>query len=309
MREPCGLYSTKMLGSHFLTFLDNSALIKCEHLLRFMDDYIIFSDSKDILVKDFQTIQKILGQKSLNINSDKTVLFSEKNISISEEVDGMKSNIMERFSVGSGSGLDYEDYEEAVRELDESEVAYLISLLDEEKATDAEASLILDCIHEHSTNFSDYLPAFLLRFPHLSKKIYHKCGDVEDDDLESLAGVFVEKVKSEFALNEYQLFWIAKIAEKYFLSTTFAGELLSLLYEHKNATNISKAKILEIPEQRFGMPEWREIHLKNGTSGWLSWASAIGMRNETKQNRNYLMGYFSKISPMNALIADFITSQ
>ena len=72
---------------------------------------------------------------------------------------------------------------------------------------------------------------------------------------------------------------------------------------------ISKSKILEIPEQKFGMPEWREVHLKNGSSGWLSWSSAIGMRNDTKQNRNYLMGYFSKISTINALIGEYVVSK
>lgn len=96
--------------------------------------------------------------------------------------------------------------------------------------------------------------------------------------------------------------------ESYLLLASSAGNLLALLYEHKDATNISKAKILEIPELRFGMPEWREVHLKNGSSGWLAWASAVGMRNDTKQARNYLMGYFSKVSPMNKLIGDCIVS-
>lgn len=101
---------------------------------------------------------------------------------------------------------------------------------------------------------------------------------------------------------------MAKIAEKYLLEAESVGELFALLYEHKNATNISKAKILEIPESRFGMPEWREVHLKNGSSGWLSWASAVGMRKDTKLNRNYLMGYFSKVSAINKLIGDCIVS-
>ena len=92
------------------------------------------------------------------------------------------------------------------------------------------------------------------------------------------------------------------------LSVELVGKLFALLYEHKDATNISKAKVLEIPESRFGMPDWREVHLKNGSSGWLAWASAVGMRNDTKQSRNYLMGYFSKVSPINKLIGDCIVS-
>lgn len=303
---PHGLYSSKMLGSHFLYFMDSSELLKCEHMIRFMDDFMLFSDSKDILIKDFQTLQKGLGQKSLNLNSDKTVLFTEKETSVPEEIDDMKSQIMEKIYIGSGSGSDYEDYEEAVRDMSDDEIEYLINLINEDSATDYEASLILDCIHEHTEDFYSYIPEFIYRFPHLAKKIYHKCEDIEDYD--ELTESLSELLKGAHSLNEYQLFWTAKIAETYLLEAESVGELLALLYEHKNATNISKAKILEIPESRFGMPEWREVHLKNGSSGWLSWASAVGMRKDTKLNRNYLMGYFSKVSPINKLIGDCIVS-
>jgi hypothetical protein len=303
---PHGLYPSKMLGSHFLSFMDHSELVKSEHMIRFMDDYMLFSDSKDTLIKDFQTIQKGIGQKSLNLNTDKTVLFSDREISVTDEIDDIKSQIMEKLFIGHGSGMDYEEYEEAVRDMTEEEVEYLINLLDEDTATDHEASLILDCIHEHTTHFHEYIPDFIYKFPHLSKKIYHKCADVTETS--GLTVKLIELLEDVHSLNEYQLFWIAKIAEKYLLGVDLVGKLFALLYEHKDATNISKAKILEIPESRFGMPDWREVHLKNGSSGWLAWASAVGMRNDSKQNRNYLMGYFSKVSPINKLIGDCIVS-
>lgn len=307
---PHGLYPSKMLGSHFLSFMDHSELIKSEHMIRFMDDYMLFSDSKDTLIKDFQTIQKGIGQKSLNLNADKTVLFSDKETSVKEEINGIKKQIMEKIFIGSGSGsgsgMDFGEYEEQLRDLSTEEIAYLINLLNEDTATDHEASLILDCIHEHTTEFHTHIPDFIYKFPHLSKKIYHKCSDVTETS--ALAEKLVELLENAHTLNEYQLFWIAKIAEKYLLDANSVGKLLALLYEHKDATTISKAKILEIPESRFGMPEWREVHLKNGSSGWLAWASAAGMRNDTKQSRNYLMGYFSKVSPINKLISDCIVS-
>lgn len=304
---PHGLYPAKMLGSHFLSFADQSELIKCEHMIRFMDDYMLFSNSKNTLIRDFHTMQKSLGKKSLNINPDKTVIFYENNLSISEKVDEIKAQIMEKTHIDSGSGMDYEEYEEVARNLSTVEIDYLISLIKENEATDQEASLILDCIYEHTCNFVEYLPDFIYQFPHLSKKIYRKCHDVSE--LDELAEGFVGLLNnSEYSLNEYQLFWIAKISEKYLLKTKCTGQLLAMLYEHKDATTISKSKVLEIPENRFGMPEWRECHLKNGSSGWLSWSSAMGIRNETKQSRNYLMGYFNKASTMNKLIADYISN-
>lgn len=301
---PHGLYPSKMLGSHFLSFMDHSELIRCEHMIRFMDDYMLFSNSKDVLIRDFQTIQKGLGQKSLNLNSDKTVIFSDVETSIEQEVDDIKSQVLEKIYIGSGSGMDYEEYVEAVRGLTDSEVEYLINMLSEDEATDHEASLILDCIHEHSDTFYEYIPDFIYRFPHLSKKIFHKCADITE--ITELTEKLIELVDSGQYMNEYQLFWIAKITEKYLMSADYVGKLLAKLYEHRDATNISKAKILEIPESRFGMPDWREVHLKNGSSGWLAWASAVGMRDDTKQQKNYLLGYFSKVSPMNKLIGDSI---
>lgn len=303
---PHGLYPSKMLGSHFLSYIDHSSLIKCEQMIRFMDDFMIFSNSKDVLIKDFQTIQKALGQKSLNLNTEKTVLFSESEVSIDYQVNIIKEKIKEKVYLGNGSGMDFEVYDEVVRHLSNDEIQYLLQLLEDDQATDLEASLILDCIQEHSDDFYKHIPHFIYRYPHLAKKIHHKCSEIPERD--QLANELKHLLESDVYLNEYQLFWIACIVEKYLLSTPVAGQLLAIMYEHKNATIISKAKILEIPDHRFGMPEWREIHLKNGSSGWLAWASAVGMRKDNKQTKNYLMGYFSKASPINKLIGDCINS-
>jgi putative transposase len=40
----------------------------------------------------------------------------------------------------------------------------------------------------------------------------------------------------------------------------------------------------------------------------LAWASALGMRKDNKQAKNYLMDYFSKVSPINKLIGNCIKS-
>ena len=303
---PHGLYPSKMLGSHFLSYIDHSELIISEQMIRFMDDFIIFSDSKDTLIKDFQTIQKSLGQKSLNLNSEKTVLFSHDPVSIHSEVDDVKSKIMAKLYFDSGSGVGFQAYEEVARKLSGEEVEYLLGLLNDDDATDREASLILDCIQEHTADFYRYIPKFIHRYPYLAKKIFHKCGEI--DELEELSEQLQDLLSSSAYLNEYQLFWIAKVVESYLLDTICGGKVLALIYEHKNSTSISKAKILEIPDHRFGMPEWREVHLKNGSSSWLAWSSAVGMRKDKKQTRRYLMSYFSKASSINKLIAGCVNS-
>ena len=303
---PHGIYPAKMIGSHFLTYIDYSSFISSEHMIRFMDDFVIFSNSKDTLRKDFENIQKLLGQKSLYINSNKTVLFSENKVVIESEVEKIKSGIMGQVAVSLGSGMGYDVYDEIVRQFSPEEIDQLASLADNDEVTDNEASLILDCISQHNTDFYTYIPQFIYRFPHLVKKIFHKCKDITQHD--ELSAKLENLLDSRYFLNEYQLFWIAAITEEYLLNSKCSGAILAKLYEHKNSTTISKARVLEIPEQRFGMPQLRETHLRNGSSGWLSWASAVGMRKDSKQNRTYLLKYFSKASPINKLIANCITA-
>ena len=78
------------------------------------------------------------------------------------------------------------------------------------------------------------------------------------------------------------------------------------LYDHPNATDISKAKILEIPEKRFGLPDLRDEKLRSGHSDWPAWAAAVGSRAHPKGQRNHLLKYFRKCSPMNRLIGEFV---
>lgn len=301
---PHGIYPSKMLGSHYLSYIDYSMLIQSEELLRFMDDFIIASDSKETVTRDFQIIQKLLGQKSLNINSHKTQLYVDQSSMIDNAVNEVVSSIFGTITVFHGSDVGFEVFDDVMRELTREEVVSLIDLLDQPNISDREASLVLETIRSNTNELHKYLPVFLHQHPNLIKKVYAYCEFCSDKN--ELATEFVSLLSEDNYLNEYQLFWLAKIVEKYLLKSSHASKLFNLLYEHKDATVISKAKILEIPERRFGLPELRETHLKNGTSGWLAWSSAVGMRNDTKQSKNYLMEYFSKVSPINKLIGDCI---
>jgi hypothetical protein len=97
------------------------------------------------------------------------------------------------------------------------------------------------------------------------------------------------------------------MVEDYLLSTSVAGDLLISIYEHPWATSVTKAKILEIPEMRFGLPELREEQLKEGKSDWLAWSAAVGSRTKKKVSRNYVLNYFKNASSINRLIAEIIS--
>ena len=115
-----------------------------------------------------------------------------------------------------------------------------------------------------------------------------------------------QHLNSGIKITEYQLFWFAKMVEDYLLKTPRAGDLLMALYEHENATDISKAKILEISDKRFGLVDLREEQLRTGHSDWLAWAAAVGARAHPKGQRNQLLKYFRKSSPINRLLGEFV---
>jgi hypothetical protein len=84
------------------------------------------------------------------------------------------------------------------------------------------------------------------------------------------------------------------------------GEVLLKLYELTQDFRIARAKVLEIPEQGFGLKEIRSEYLKTGQSDWHSWASASGTRTLKKAERNYALDYFSKGSPLNFIVAESV---
>jgi len=99
---------------------------------------------------------------------------------------------------------------------------------------------------------------------------------------------------------------LGKLVEDSLLATPSAGNLLLALYESDAATKISKAKILEIPESRFGMVELRSEQLKTGQSDWLSWAATVGTRGQKKASGNHVLKYFCTGSEMNHIIGSCI---
>jgi hypothetical protein len=105
---------------------------------------------------------------------------------------------------------------------------------------------------------------------------------------------------------EYQLFWFGVMLEEYLISTGEAAELIRVLFNHPNATDISKAKILEISDQRYGLLELRNEYLTTGQSDWLSWSSAVGSRNMKPAARNYRLTYFKNSSEINKVIGEIV---
>jgi hypothetical protein len=156
----------------------------------------------------------------------------------------------------------------------------------------------------HAEDVLGFLPSIISRFPHLAKNVYKFCADIEDK--EAVADLVDEGLSSDDRTQEYQLFWFGMMVEGYLMQSKKAPKIIAKLLEHRNRTDVSVAKILEIPDLRFGLPDIRQGHLASGRSDWLSWSSAVGSRSMKPAARNYMLEYFMKSSPMNNLIGEVV---
>lgn len=76
---PIGNYCSQWFGNFYLTYLDNYILhdLKCEAYIRYCDDFLLYSDSKEELKKDKTLIKKFLGDK-LRLKFSKAEIFNTK---------------------------------------------------------------------------------------------------------------------------------------------------------------------------------------------------------------------------------------
>ena len=302
---PHGIYPTKMIGNEFLKVVDLSAQLKSSVLVRFMDDFTLFDDDPDVLRQDFLRIQQLLGQFGLNINPSKT--FYNKNIGDVEKTlsalhESLIEIVDEIHEVHGASGVDFVLVEnEVATNLTDDQVNALLALLKDDALEEADADLILGFLRSHSDSILEHLPVLLRKFPNLTKHIYSVCSTVSEKA--ELAAVLLEHLTKETFFLEYQLFWLACIVEDHLIGHGCYGDVLMRIFELTQDFKIARAKVLEIPEQGFGFKEIRDEFLKTGQSDWLSWTSAMGTRSLKAAERNHVLDYFSKGSPLNYLIA------
>lgn len=199
----------------------------------------------------------------------------------------------------------FDQWEEALEELKltEKEADYLKELLKEPHLEEEDADLALSLFRETPEEIYPYIEQFAISFPHLAKNIWSFCKHIEHKDLIS---EFITNAINNDSIQEYQLFWFAWILQDHCMGTDAAPSIISDLFNHNNSTTITKAKILEITDNRFGLVEMRDEQLVAGRSDWLSWASAVGHRKLAPISRNHKLQYFGNSSPTNHLIKTIV---
>jgi hypothetical protein len=273
-----------------------------------MDDFNLFDNDQSVLRQDFFRIQQLLGQFGLNVNPSKTH-FDKSVGRVEDTLSALHESLIDIVQgvaqVDGASGVDFVEIEEAVLSgLTEAQVTSLLALLRDDSLEESDADLILGFLRSHSDDILEHLPILLRRFPNLIKHLYSLCSTITDKP--TLSSILLDHLKGESYFVEYQLFWLACLVEDHLLGMGCYGEVLIMLYELSQDSRIARAKVLEIPEQGYGLKELRSEILKSGQSDWLSWASAAGTRTLKKAERNYVLDYFSKCSPLNFIIAESV---
>ena len=305
---PQGIYPAKMIGNAFLRFAEENSGLKSSAAIRFLDDFVLFSNDKVKLVDDFFLIQKLLGSRGLSINPSKT-RFSDLTERQSEtSLSDVRKSLLEKSR--EATHLAYtEDFDDAYEgiELDDEEIDYVKKLLNEDKLNEEDSELILSVSRNHPDEVKPHLGKLFGSSPHLSKRVWSFCSVVGDVQ-------FIEEFLSEVTRNstiqEYQLFWLAQIVADHASDIISNGgsisNILQHLYSHRNATDLSRAKLLEIDISDPALMEWRREHLLSGRSDWMVWGSAIGHRAVIQNSAVRRFTSFSNASQMNKVIFDII---
>lgn len=302
---PQGIYPAKMVGNDFIRFIEQNHAIKSSAVVRFMDDFVLFSDDQNNLSEDFYLIQKLLGQKGLSVNPSKTTRSNVTGVQVEKDIDDIKAELLAKRRMASMYTY-LDDFDAALEaiQMNDDELEYIRNLLKSDHLDEEDAELILGIFRDHTEEVAPHIGQFALIFPHLAKSIWSFCKSIEDKEF---IGNFILDACKNKGLQEYQLFWFAWILQDHLMQTKHVPALIGDLYNHQNATTISRAKILEIPDNRFGLLEMRDEHLVAGRSDWLAWASAVGHQSLPAVSRNHKLEYFGNSSPMNHLIKSIVT--
>lgn len=305
---PQGIYPAKMVGNDFLRFSEESPSLKALAAIRFLDDFVLYSDKESDLAEDFFLVQKLLGARGLSVNPSKTSLRTFTKVNVDEPSSSIRSALLlkSRNAIHLAYADDFDDAYEGIS-LEDDELDFIRKILVSDRISEEDAELVLTVSRNHSNEVMPHLGKLFLSHPHIAKRAWSFCSALNDV---GFTIKFLNETSSSDAIQEYQLFWLAQILADTVSDMIEDGASISQiahkLYKHKNASDLSRAKLLEINVAEPALMEWRRENLLSGSSDWKVWASAVGHREVIQNSSVRRFSSFSNASTMNSLILSVI---
>ncbi|WP_309397448.1 reverse transcriptase domain-containing protein [Cerasicoccus maritimus] len=307
---PQGVFPAKALGNQFLTFIDRSREFRSEVILRFLDDIYFFSDNLNTLEKDIFTLQHLLANKNLFLNSQKTKIGSKESDFDEKKLDDIKIQLLQKRELGEDSDENEEfsedEEEEDQEKLTAEEKEYLISLSNDPKVEEEDVELALSLLKEDPESIPALAEKVVAEFPNLAKNLYRVFERIPVP--EDYIHLFRDKLK-EPEIHQFELFWLTKTVQTYFTWNSKKADLLIDIYNHPSATNVVRAKIVEDEELGYGFQDLKENCIKNGDASLEVFSSISGLKSMEKGRRNQMLKYAAHQGPMHKILCGICSSQ
>lgn len=294
---PQGIFPAKVIGNHYLSFVDEYSGFSSPAMIRFLDDILFFSDKMADLEQDVKQVQQILDAHNLRLNSTKTRFGGKGEDRV---LDDIKKRLLRKRDKVAG----YDGTQVKKVELEADEIAYLKSIAGNALSPEEDVELALTLLRTNKLEYEALSDAVFTSHPHLMKHVYRL---VPPAGWRHIFDLIKQKLKQP-VLTEFELFWCVRmLSDKYKLNTSVA-KLLMTAFKHPSATMLVKAAVLENASNDHGFLDLKTAQLKQAPLTLGGMCALAGVRDLEKSKRNYLCKYVANYSASMKVLADIIKS-
>ena len=301
---PQGLYPAKALGNAYLSFIEKSRNLKAQYIIRFLDDIFLFSNSHQDLARDLVTVQHLLDNHHLALNDSKTLLGERGTTFDEHRLDAIKKRLVQKREKAPRNYFEDEESEEQEDPNDQlsySEIEYLMELITENRVAQEDVELALSLLRHHPPALDPILEQVTSSAPHLVRKLHRFIGQRKNDS--GVWSTISAQIREGSILDEYDLFWYAKILIDYFDFNQNIADRLIQIYQHPRATTPVKALILETSNLNHGFAEFKVEELRSNPGPICMASILLGLKDLEKSRRNQLFKYVQRQGAMLGVLA------
>lgn len=301
---PQGLYPAKALGNAYLSFIETSRNLKAQYIIRFLDDIFLFSDSRQNLSRDLITVQHLLDNHHMALNDSKTLLGERGTTFDEHRLDEIKKRLVQKREKAPRNYFEDEEsenQEDSENQLSSEEIDYLMDLITGNSVAQEDIELALSLMRHHSPALKPILDQVTTSAPHLLRKLHRFLGQRKND--RQVSSTIFEQLRKGSSLDEYDLFWYAKIMIDYFDFDQNIADLLIDIYQHPRATTPVKALILETSTLNHGFEEFKIAQLRTNLGPICTASVLLGLKDLEKSRRNHLFKYVGRQGAMLGVLA------